>query len=235
MTARMLIRSLLFGVVTLTLVSGPSALCAQEKSVALPPPVLDGKISVEKAISSWRTARKFAETPLTLAQVGQILWSANGKIETDATTGATRRATPSAWKAYPIDVYLLVGVKTVTKLAAGIYRYDPEEHALELVEKGDKRTALSQAASGQKWLLKVPIAVVICGDFERIDTEKASPEQWANWIRSEAGMVAQNVVLQARALDLAGNTVGAFKEADLAKVLKVKENVKPMLVLGLGK
>jgi SagB-type dehydrogenase family enzyme len=228
-------RSLMLAAFVLVLVAGPFVLGAEEKSVALPPPAMDGKMSVEKAISSWKTERKFSETPLTLAQVGQLLWSANGKIETDATTGATRRAVPSAWKAYPIDVYLIVGEKTVTDLPAGIYRYDPEEHDLKRVEKEDKRTGLSQAAGGQKWLLKVPIALVICGDFERTIKEKATPEQWANWVRSEAGMVAQNVILQARALDLAGNAMGAFKEADLAKVLKLKKKVKPMLCLGLGK
>lgn len=235
MNARIPTRSLLWAIFVQILIAIPLVLWAQEKLVVLPPPALDGNISVEKAISSWKTQRTFPDTPLTLAQVAQILWAANGKIKTDAATSATGRAIPSAWKAYPLDVYLIVGDKTVTDLPAGIYRYDAQEHALKVVEKGDKRTDLSQAAFGQKWLLKVPIAVVICGDFGRIIAEKATPEQWTNWIRSEAGMASQNVVLQSRALDLGGNTVGAVKEADLAKVLKVKENVKPLLVLGLGK
>ena len=235
MTDRIPLRFFLLALFVLVLISGPLVVRAQEKLIALPPPLLGGNTSVEKAIASWRTERTFPDTPLTLAQVGQILWAANGKIKTDATTSATARVIPSAWKAYPLDVCLIVGDKTVTDLPAGIYRYDPEKHALAVIEKGDMRTALSQAAFGQKWLLKVPIAVVICGDFGRIIAEKATPEQWTNWIRSEAGMASQNVVLQSRALDLGGNTVGAVKEADLAKVLKVKENVKPLLVLGLGK
>src|SRR5258707_1221835 len=45
-------------------------------TITLPAPKLRGTISVEQAIATRRSRREFADTPLTLAQLSQILWSA---------------------------------------------------------------------------------------------------------------------------------------------------------------
>jgi len=42
-------------------------------AVALPKPSLDGKVSVEKTIQQRRTIREFKQTPLSLAQISQLL------------------------------------------------------------------------------------------------------------------------------------------------------------------
>ncbi len=75
--------------------------------------------------------RSYADEPLTLADVSQLLWSAQG-----ITGGSTLRAAPSAGATYPLEVYVVAG--GVARLAAGIYRYNNRAHELDEVAEEDK-------------------------------------------------------------------------------------------------
>ena len=52
-----------------------------EGTVKLPEPVLKGKVSVEEAITARRSQRSFSSEALTIQQVSQILWCAQGKCQ----------------------------------------------------------------------------------------------------------------------------------------------------------
>ena len=82
-----------FFALALTLVLACSFVWADE--ITLPRPTLDGSVSVEKAITTRTTARAYSSDPLTIADVGQILWAGNGNIPTDTISGATRKVIPS--------------------------------------------------------------------------------------------------------------------------------------------
>lgn len=56
--------------------------------------------------------------PLTLEEVSQLLWAAQG-----TTAGWGGRTTPSAGALYPLEVYLVAG--KVDKVPAGVYKYKP--------------------------------------------------------------------------------------------------------------
>jgi len=62
------------------------------KTIKLPPPIVKGKISLEEAIKKRRSERDFQDTALTLRQVSQILWAAEGITE----ERGFKRAAPSA-------------------------------------------------------------------------------------------------------------------------------------------
>jgi hypothetical protein len=70
---------------------------AQEKAAAgvtikLPAPKLDGTVSIEKALSERRSVRAYKPEPLSMAEVSQILWAAQGVTE----PGRGLRTAPSA-------------------------------------------------------------------------------------------------------------------------------------------
>jgi SagB-type dehydrogenase family enzyme len=220
-------------VASLTLMS-TTVVCSDADRIQLPAPSLDGEVAVEKAIATRKTIRQYADAPLTMAQVGQMLWAANGKIPLDAVSGATVRVVPSAWQVYPLEIFLVTGEKTVEKLEAGVYRYDPDRHSLETLAKGDKRGGLSDAALGQKWMAKAPVAVIFSVDFDKT-TGKTTPEQRADWGLLEAGMAAQNMLLQAQALGLKTNTPALFKASELAGALSMPERFRPVLIVTAGK
>jgi hypothetical protein len=70
--------------------------------IALPEPALDSGTSVEAALLERRSIREYRQAPLTLAQLGQLLWAAQGITASDG-----KRTAPSAGALYPLEVYAL--------------------------------------------------------------------------------------------------------------------------------
>ena len=104
--------------------------------IKLPKPREDGKTSVESALRHRRATREFRNTPLTLAEVSQLLWAAQGITSPDG-----KRTAPSAGALYPLEVFVVAG--SVESLPAGVYRYRPQGHDLSRVTDGDKRVKLA--------------------------------------------------------------------------------------------
>jgi SagB-type dehydrogenase family enzyme len=198
---------------------------AQEKEVKaetikLPTPKYDGSVSVEKALLERRSIRTYKDEPLTLAEVSQILWAAQGI--TDSTTG--HRTAPSARALYLLEVYLISG--NVTGLPAGMYKYQPQGHELVKVAEGDIKAKLYQAA-GQAPIKNAPAALIITGLTDR--------SKDPNWMYLEAGHAAQNVYLQGVSLKLGTVVMGGFKAEEVTKALNLPKNEKPIYIMPLGK
>ena len=70
--------------------------------IALPTPKPDGATSVEKALRERRSIRDFKRKPLSIAEVSQLLWAAQG-----ITASGGRRTAPSAGALYPLELYLV--------------------------------------------------------------------------------------------------------------------------------
>lgn len=87
-----------------------------EALIKLPVPVMEGEISVEKAISRRRSVRRFGTVALSLWQIALILWSAQG-----ITGECGQRVVPSAGAIYPLGVYAVVGEQGIGGLGAGQY------------------------------------------------------------------------------------------------------------------
>ncbi len=199
----------------------------------LPKPSFTGNMPVEAAIVAKKTARNFGSTPLTLGQVSQLLWSANGNTSGDATTGATAKVTPSAGALYPLEIFLITGNDTVTGLTAGVYKYDPVGNSLETISSGDSRASVAQAALSQMWLARAPALIVIAADFGRT-TSKYGP-RGTQYVFMEAGNSNQNIYLQATALGLRVGTVGAFHDNLVMEAIKLPKGISPILIVAVGK
>jgi len=48
------------------------------ESIPLPPGATDGRVSLEQAVARRRSCRRFAPDPLTVEQLAQLLWAAQG-------------------------------------------------------------------------------------------------------------------------------------------------------------
>jgi SagB-type dehydrogenase family enzyme len=205
---------------------------AEDGRIELPAPSASGQFSVEQGIAKKSTVRDFAATPLSPAQVGQLLWAANGRLPgVDAMTAATR-VYPSAGGLYPLEVFLVVGKDRVTGVPEGVYYYDWRSHSLKLINSGDKRTQLASACHQQMWLARAPALVVIGGIFER--TTAKYQKRGERYVVMDAGSSCQNVYLQAAALGLHAGVVGAFVDEQVTAVLKLPAGVYPFLVVAVG-
>jgi SagB-type dehydrogenase family enzyme len=194
--------------------------------IALPAPRRGGAGSLADVLARRRSVREFAKGPLTLAAVSQLLWAAQGVTGRDG-----QRTAPSAGGLYPLELYLVAGA--VTGLEAGVYRYEPKRHRLLLHMKGDPRGELADAALEQEWVAEAPSVLVIGAVYARSDHRYG--RRAPRYVHMEVGHAAQNVYLQAVALDLGTVMVGAFHDRQLARVLRLPEDVEPLGVMPIGK
>jgi SagB-type dehydrogenase family enzyme len=200
-------------------------LAQSEPMIELPEPQLTGSVSVEQALKSRRSVRSFKAQPLTLNEVSQLLWAAQGM------TGAPYRTAPSAGALYPLEIYVAVG--NVEGLDAGVYHYNPPAHALSVVRKGDVLRSLSRAAYWQDHAGAGAIAIVFSAVYER--TTRKYRELGIRFAHMEAGHAAQNVYLQAEALGLGTVVVGVFMNSWLKSVLQMKDDERPLSIMPVGK
>jgi len=196
--------------------------------IKLPPPSSKGEISLEEAIASRRSVRRYKLAPLTLSQLSQILWSAQG------VTGARRlRAAPSAGATYPLETFVVIGKQTVGDLEAGIYHYEVNAHSLSLHLPGDLRLELARAAGHQEFIAVAPANTVICAIYPR--TCHRYGKRGERYIYMEVGHAGENIHLQAVTLGLATVAVGAFDDEEVSRVLEIEEQIKPLYIMPLGK
>ncbi len=206
-----------------------SAPYAERLVVELPLPRLEGEVSVEEAILARRSVRSYRKEPLSLEELSQLLWAAQGI--TDVRHGF--RAAPSAGATYPLVVYVAVGENGVRGLKPGVYRYDPYRHILVLVKEGDVRSELCRASLGQPWVREAPVVFVITANFSR--TTRRYGERGVRYVYMEAGHAAQNMYLEAAALKLGMVVVGAFHDDEVREVIGAPEGHDPLYVIPLGK
>ena len=118
-------------------------------------------------------------------------------------------------------------------LAAGVYRYRPGQHRLEVVTGGDMRLPLSAAALDQKWISRAAMVVVIAAVFER--TTARYGMRGARYVHMEAGHAAQNLLLQAAALRLGATPVGAFNDVEVSRLLHLPSGEAPLYIIPVGR
>lgn len=199
-----------------------------EAPIKLPLPSLKGKISVEEAISKRRSVRRFRTQPLSLLQLSQILWSAQGITDT-----GRYRTVPSAGATNPLEIFIVIGEGTVESLKAGTYHYEVDNHSVSLHLEGDLRRALAEAALGQECIAAATVNIIVCALFSR--TAYRYGKRGERYVHIEVGHVGQNVSLQAIALGLASVMVGAFEDEEVRRVLKIDEQIKPLYIIPVGK
>ena len=206
-------------------VTGGGMLQASER-IELPEPSYAGEKSLEQLLKQRRSQRAYVDTALTLADISQLLWSAQGITHLQGF-----RTAPSAGALYPLELYLVVG--NVSDLEQGIYHYQPDKNQLLKTSDDDVRHALSGATFSQEWVMQAPIVIVFTANYERT-TEKYG-ERGIQYVHMEVGHSAQNLFLQAGALDLATVTVGAFDDESVTRILRLPENLVPMMLMPVGR
>lgn len=189
-------------------------------------PRYKSELSVEEALLERRSVRDYKDEPLTLHEISQLLWAAQG-----ITDPGGFRSAPSAGALYPLETYIVVG--DVEELAEGVYRYEPFQHKIVKVLEGDRRDELATAALGQVWVEKGAINIVFTAVYKR--TTRKYRERGIRYVHMEAGHAAQNVYLQAVALGLGTVVIGAFYDDRVKEVLSLPEDEDPLYLMPVGR
>jgi SagB-type dehydrogenase family enzyme len=195
--------------------------------IELPEPRLESSVSVEQTLLGRRSVRSFSNRPVSLEELSQLLWAAQGI--TEPVRGF--RTAPSAGATFPFEVYVVAG--RVTGLDAGIYKYDYRHHRLHLLREGDFRSDLAGSALGQSSITDGAVNIVLTAIYER--TTQRYGDRGVRYVHMEAGHIAQNVFLQAVALDLGSVPIGAFSDENVGEMLGIPENENTLYILPVGK
>ena len=191
-------------ILTVLALSGLTALFAADE-IKLPAPQKSGGMSLREALNSRHTVRKFQNKELTLQQLSDMLWSANGVNRPNG-----KRTAPSAMDRRDIMIY--------AALKDGAYFYNPEKHLLEKITDTDLRNACGKF-SAPCYLILIP------------DRTKQSREAFA---AVDAGYVSQNIYLAAQANGLGSCAMGSIVDRKkIADELKTGKNM-PFLVHPVG-
>lgn len=204
----------------------PTPTLEYEVTVKLPEPRYDSDVSIEQSLLQRRSTRSYTGEPITLQEVSQLLWAAQGITDVKG-----YRTAPSAGALYPLEVYVIAG--DVEDLAPGIYKYDPNENELRLIVEGDKRSELAHTVLSQSFVNEGALAIVISAVYERTTIKYGN--RGIRYVHIEVGHAAQSLCLQAAAMDLGAVTVGAFNDEQAAKLLDMPEGEHPLYIIPVGR
>lgn len=197
---------------------GPAASVDQE-IIDLPNPAMKGETSLEEVLDTRRSIREYADRPLSHAEIGQLLWAAQG-----ITSEHGFRTAPSAGALYPLETYVAI--------ESGVYRYDPANHRLIKTFTGEWRKPLGDAALRQGAVYDAPAVFLFAAVYQRTAARYGDRAERYVWI--EVGHAAQNLLLQAAAMDLGAVPIGAFYDDQVKSLLQLPEDEEPLYLIPVG-
>jgi SagB-type dehydrogenase family enzyme len=186
----------------------------------LPPPTFVGESTLEELLARRRSIRNFDDVPLTLEELGQLLWAAQG-----ITHDRGFRTAPSAGALYPLEIYAAT--------EEGVFHYQPQGHQLRVTSRQDLRAALYRAALRQEAVRQAPAVIVLCAVYGRT-AAKYGDERSPRYVHMEVGHAAQNLLLEAVNLGLGAVPIGAFSDEEVQKVLGLPSDHAPLYLVPVG-
>ena len=211
------VSAMMFGLGVLAVEPGTSQ---SAKVIKLPEPVQKGTLSLEETLAKRRSVRSFSAEPISMEQIGQLAWAAQGITAPERGL----RTAPSAGATYPIELYIVT--------QNGTYHYVPQGHQVEILKEEDLRGQLARAAGGQASVRNAAADFVITAVYSR--TMKRYGERGRTYVHLEAGHVGQNIQLQAVSLGLGSVPIGAFKEEEIRTALSLPADHEPVYMFAVG-
>ena len=201
----------------------PVCFPAEPAAVSLPSPKKTGSMSLESALAARRSVRSYTNQTLTLGEVGQLLWAAQGVTSPDG-----KRTAPSAMHRYPLEIAVVA--QNVDGLPSGAYRYVPAKHSLELLAASKPGASLLAGSTPQAQIRSAPAVFVVAAVYERMGSG-ANNRTWTDY---EAGLASENLLLEAVALELGGVVMGGIDPAFVKEAVKFTGGEQVIVVIPVG-
>jgi SagB-type dehydrogenase family enzyme len=200
----------------------------------LPPPDKTGKVTLEKILSERRSHRAYLTDAVSADILSQILWAAYGITRPFTRLPQSKggmRTAPSAGATYPLEIYVLAG--NVKDIEPGVYKYIATGHEIIQTIAGDIKKELSIAAWNQEMIKIAPLCLLYSAVYIR-STQRYSERGQNRYVCMDLGHSAQNVYLQAEALNLGTCAIGAFNDSEVKKIMQLPEEEEPMYIMPVG-
>lgn len=169
-----------------------------------------------EALQHRQTQREFATTALPLQVLADLLWAACG-VNRPAIDG---RTVPKAMRLQEISVFVA--------LPAGLYLYEPVEHALHLKVARDIRAV----TGNQDFSADAALDLIVVADNSRLHWVQA--EQRHAYAYITAGAMAQNAYLISAAMGLAAVVRAWIDHDQLHAAMALGADLEVLLALSVG-
>jgi nitroreductase len=183
------------------------AIAQELKPIELVAPDKTRGLPVMQALSARASVRDWSSKPLTMQDLSDLVWAANGVNRPDG-----RRTAPSARNSQDVDVYVL--------MQDGAYVYNAAKNLLEHVVAGDYRELAGKTDA--------PVTLVLISDISRFPgNDDAGKSDMAN---IDGGIVSQNISLFCAGVGLKTRPRASFPALDkLREVLKLSASQRVIL------
>ncbi|MEG1585685.1 MAG: SagB/ThcOx family dehydrogenase [Bacteroidales bacterium] len=178
-------------------VTAPMTL-TQFDTIRLVSPDLTKSVSLMTALKNRRSDRDFTKENLSLQQLSEVLWAANGLNRANDTL---RTTAPSARALYPVQIY--------AALKNGIYKYNNRKHLLEPVLEGN----YMEATGIQSFVTDAPLNLIYIADLAKHNNLQIAS--------IDAGHNSQNVYLYCAAEGLKVVVRGSVEIPALLNLLRL--------------
>ena len=184
------------------IISFCNSLSGQElKTIELLKPDKTRGLPVMEALSVKASVREWSSQKLSLQDLSDLVWAANGINRDDG-----RRTASSAMNAQDIDIYAF--------MEEGIFLYDAKQHALNPVASGDFRDLPGKTDA--------PVNLILISDISRFSAGSDSLK--TGWANIDCGIVSQNISLFCAGTGMKTRPRASFPEAaKIRDVLKLKD------------
>lgn len=178
------------------------------QDIKLPAPDRTVGQPLMKALNERKSTRDFQDKELSLQQLSDLLWAANGFNRDD------KRTAPTANNRQELELYVA--------LKSGLYFYDAKSNMLKIIKEGDYR----KNTGTQDYVGTAALNVILVADMD-----KASSEQYAF---TDCGFIAQNIYLYCASEGLGAVVRGSFNKDELGELLQLKNNEQVLLTQSVG-
>ena len=184
---------------------------AEGETIALPTTVPTA-VTLTKALESRRSVRAYGEGMVSIQDVSNLLWSANGINREDG-----KRTAPSARNLQSVSIYVA--------FQSGTYFYDFKGHQLVRRTSEDLRS-----------IKEAPMELIFTSNLAPKPEDDASKQEFYALLRGiDAGTASENAALYCAAAGL-GTVIRMYHEppASVVSALKLDPAEKPLFFMPVG-
>jgi SagB-type dehydrogenase family enzyme len=203
-----------FLLIVLTLVFIP--VINAQKVVSLPPPQTEGGVPLMTALKNRQTNREFGDKKLTIQQLSNLLWAADGINRPET----KKRTAPSAMNYQEVDIYIAI--------QDGLFMYNAEKHQLEQLSGEDirKNTGI------QEFVATAPVNLIFVADYAKMAKAEESTKE--SYSMADAAYISANVYLFCSSEGLNTGVRAWIDKENLAKLMKLKPTQHIILAQSVG-
>ena len=191
------------------------------KTIKLNEPNKERGFPFMETLSVRASAREWSDRDLSLQDLSDLLWAANGINRPDE----KKYTASSAQNAHDVDIYLF--------MKEGVYLYDADDHALQPVLAGDFRSQIMMTPPPRPKDAggpppppppppsNPPIQIILVSDVSRF--RFGPPELKPEWGAIDAGIVSQNISLFCAATGLKTRPRASMDKEKITTLLKLND------------